>query len=121
MINITRIPEGMSGRQLARQRHMNTKLTIFQSEKAKRLLDDINHLVIKIKRALVTDKYDVYNSSILVLEKDIISYSGFPYTEGNLLNYMEDLKIAAGKEEKDLILTQIVEYAIREFDEIKKI
>jgi len=120
MINITRIPEGMSGRQLARRRHINTRLTIFQSEKAKRLLDNINQLVIKIKRALVTDKYDVYDNLMLTLERDIISYSGLPYTEGNLLNYMEDLKLADGKKKKDIILNQIAEYAIKEFDEIKK-
>jgi len=114
-----KIPEGMSGRQLARDRSISTMLAKFQSERAKRLLDSISQLAIKIKRVLTTDEPATYDSLILALKKDIISYSALPYTESNLLNYMENLKLANDKREKDDILNQIAAYVAKEFDEIK--
>ncbi len=120
MINITKVPEGMSGRQLARQRRINTRLTKFQLEKAEKLLDNIIELIVKIKRSSIAKKYDDYGNFILALEKDIISYSKFPYIESKLLNYVDDLKSTESKWETNNILNQIAEYIAKERGEIKK-
>lgn len=120
MTKITRVPENMSGRQLARQRKINTKLTKFQLEKAEKLLSNITKLIVKIKGLLAAKKYADYGNFVLALEKDIISYSKFPYIESKLLNYVDDLKVTESKWETNIILDQIAEYIAKERGEIKK-
>jgi len=121
MVSVTRIPEGMSGRRLAKQRSVNTGLTKFQLRRAEKLLSSINQLVVKIEKSLATDKYAAYDSSVSALEKEIISYSKLPHTESNLLNYIENLKLVKSKKERDIILSQIVKYVTEERSEIKEV